>query len=34
MLYGVKLKREELFMAKKKDLLFLHFTWSKKLKKF
>ena len=29
MLYGVKLNREELFMAKKKDLVFLHFTGQK-----
>ena len=33
MLYGVKLNSEELFMAKKNDLVFLHFIWSKKLKK-
>ena len=32
MLYGVKLNREELFMAKKKGLMFLHFIWSKNLK--
>ena len=30
--YGVKLNREELFMAKKKGLMFLHFIWSKNLK--
>ena len=34
MLYVVKLNKEELFMAKKKGLVFLHFIWSKKLKIF
>ena len=34
MLYGVKLNREELIMAKKKGLVFLHFIWSKNLKQF
>ena len=34
MLYGVKLSKEELFMAKKKGLVFLHFIWSKNLKEF
>ena len=33
MLYGVKLNREELFMAKMNDLVLLHFIWSKNLKK-
>ena len=32
MLYGVKLNREELFMAKKKGLVFLHFI-KKKIEK-
>ena len=34
MLYGVKLNREELFMAKKKGLVFLHFIGQKIWKKF
>ena len=33
MLYGLKLNKEELFMAKKNGLVFLHFIWSKSLKK-
>ena len=34
MLYGVKLNREELFMAKKKGLVFLHFIGQKIWKTF
>ena len=34
MLYVVKLNRAELFMAKKKGLVFLHFIWPKHLKTF
>ena len=32
MLYGVKLNKEEFFMAKKKGLVFLDFIWPKNLK--
>ena len=34
MLYGLKLNREELIIAKKKGLVFLHFIWSKTFKNF
>ena len=33
MLYGLKLNKEELFILKKKGLVFLHFIWPKKFEK-